>query len=279
MYAFQISVLSGKFAENYGFMIKALFFDIDGTLISFDTHKVPASTIKAIQMAKENGVKVFISTGRPQPIICNLDQVMPYVDGFVTTNGAYCYIGEDVVYCQELCVNNVKAIVDAAVRFQVACVVVGKRHIAVVNEDDHFDAIFRKMLRISTLDALSPLEEVMAEGVIQLTPFFTQEQEEEVIGKLSGCTCGRWHPDFVDVTAAGVDKGLGLELMAKHMGLKIEETMAFGDGGNDLPIIVKAGVGVAMGNAGDELKAAADLVTTHIDDDGVYNALKKYEVI
>lgn len=260
-------------------MIKALFFDIDGTLISFDTHKVPQSTIEGIKKAKENGVKVFISTGRPQPIICNLDQILPYIDGYVTTNGAYCFIGDTVVNCEEINKAEVLHIVEHSRRLGVACVVVGKKNIAVVNENEQFDGIFRNMLKITTLDVLTPLEEVLQEGVIQLTPFFTEEQEKEILAPLSGCTCGRWHPDFVDVTAKGIDKGLGLEMMAKHLGLKIEETMAFGDGGNDIPIIERAGVGVAMGNAGDNVKAAANYTTTHIDDNGVWNALKAYHVI
>lgn len=260
-------------------MIKALFFDIDGTLISFDTHKVPQSAIEGIKLAKANGVKVFISTGRPQPIICNLDQIVPYIDGYVTTNGAYCFIGDTVVNCEEINKAEVMHIVRHAQKLGVACVVVGKKNIAVVNENEQFDGIFRKMLKITTLDELTPLEEVLEEGVIQLTPFFTEEQEQEIIGTLDGCTCGRWHPDFVDVTANGIDKGRGLEIMARHLKLKIEETMAFGDGGNDIPIIEKAGVGVAMGNAGDNVKAAADYTTTHIDEDGVWNALKAYNVI
>lgn len=67
--------------------------------------------------------------------------------------------------------------------------------------------------------------------------------------------------------------------MADYLGLNIGETMAFGDGGNDLSIVRVAGVGVAMGNAGDNLKAVADFVTTHVDEDGVRNALLQYGVI
>ena len=55
--------------------------------------------------------------------------------------------------------------------------------------------------------------------------------------------------------------------------------MAFGDGGNDISIIKEAGVGVAMGNAGENLKQVADFITTHVDEDGVRNALLEYGVI
>lgn len=67
--------------------------------------------------------------------------------------------------------------------------------------------------------------------------------------------------------------------MADYLGLNIDETMAFGDGGNDISIIKKAGIGVAMGNAGDNLKEVADYITTSVDEDGVKNALVHFGVI
>ena len=77
--------------------IKALFFDIDGTLVSFKTHKIPQSTVDALEQAKKNGVEVYISTGRPQLIINNLGQIEHLIDGYITTNGARCFVGDKVV--------------------------------------------------------------------------------------------------------------------------------------------------------------------------------------
>ena len=64
----------------------ALFFDIDGTLVSFKTHEIPASTILALTQAKANGHRVFIATGRPPIIITNLAAIEHLIDGFVTIN-------------------------------------------------------------------------------------------------------------------------------------------------------------------------------------------------
>ena len=75
-----------------------------------------------------------------------------------------------------------------------------------------------------------------------------------------------------------IDKGRGLEIIAGHEGLRLDECMAFGDGGNDIAILRKAGTGVAMGNAGATVKAAADYVTDTIDSDGVANALRYFKV-
>ena len=73
-------------------MIKALFFDIDGTLVSFRTHEIPESTVNALEEVKKQGLKVYISTGRPLSIITNLGQIQHLIDGYITTNGAYCFV-------------------------------------------------------------------------------------------------------------------------------------------------------------------------------------------
>ena len=67
--------------------------------------------------------------------------------------------------------------------------------------------------------------------------------------------------------------------MAAHLGLNTSETMAFGDGGNDIPMLRHAGVGVAMGNAASEVQNAADYVTTSVDEDGILNALKHFGIL
>ena len=64
--------------------------------------------------------------------------------------------------------------------------------------------------------------------------------------------------------------------MAARFGIGIEETMAFGDGGNDVAMLRRAGIGVAMGNANDAVKSQADYVTTSVDEDGVLRALQHF---
>ena len=73
-------------------MVKYLFFDIDGTLVSFKTHKIPQSTVDALTQAKANGLKVYISTGRPMLFINNLGQIEHLIDGYITTTGALCVV-------------------------------------------------------------------------------------------------------------------------------------------------------------------------------------------
>lgn len=259
--------------------IKALFFDIDGTLVSFLTHRIPQSTVDALEKAKENGVKVYISTGRPKMIITNLGQIEHLIDGFITTNGARCFVGQHLVCQHPISREDVDKVVRAADRDGYPVIVVGEEHLAIHHLTPIVEEIFVKGLGVDSLDFKTNLADLAGESILQLTPFCSEAQERALMPTLEHCTSGRWHPAFTDITDRDADKGSGLHSMAAYLGLDISETMAFGDGGNDLSIIREAGIGVAMGNAGDNVKSVADYVTTSVDDDGIKNALVHYGVI
>ena len=240
----------------------ALFFDIDGTLVSFKTHEIPQSTIQALTEAKANGSRVYIATGRPPIIITNLGAIEQLIDGYITTNGALCYVGNDLVACQPIPMQDVMTCVEDCQQKGNSLIVVGRRDVAVIDPKGDVDRIFRQMLAVKNLDKAAPLDVVLEQDILQLTPFFPADYE----------------PD-TDITANGADKGKGILAIARHEGFDPNHTIAFGDGGNDTSMILQAGIGIAMGNAIDELKQQADYVTTSVDDDGILNALRHYGVI
>ena len=82
------------------------------TLVSFKTHKIPQSTVDALEQAKKNGVEVYISTGRPQLLITNLGQIEHLIDGYITTNGARCFVGDKVVSQHAILPEDVKKIIE-----------------------------------------------------------------------------------------------------------------------------------------------------------------------
>ena len=258
-------------------MIKALFFDIDGTLVSFNTHRIPNSTVESLRKAKAKGVKVYISTGRPVDFINNLAQIEDLIDGYITTTGALCIVGNEKFGCHSISKDNVKKILAAANKWKKSCIVVGAEHCGVLNDSEELTKQFREGLNLHY--DFYPLDEVLKEPILQISPFFDDEEEAEVMNGISDCVSSRWHPAFTDITNINSDKGKALLVMCKHEGFDVSETMAFGDGGNDLPIIKQAGIGVAMGNAREKVKAVADYVTTSVDDNGVKNALEHFGVI
>jgi len=257
----------------------ALFFDIDGTLVSFKTHEIPPSTILDLTQAKANGHRVYIATGRPPIIITNLGAIEHLIDGYITTNGALCFVGSDIVSCQPIPKQDVLTCVEDAKEKKYSLIVVGRRNVAVLDPAGDVERIFRQMLAVKNLEKGLPLEEVLEEDILQLTPFFAADYEPQLMARMPQCISGRWHPDFTDITANGADKGKGILAMARHEGLDASQTIAFGDGGNDTSMIRQAGIGIAMGNAIDPLKQQADYVTTTVDEDGVRHALHHFGII
>ena len=116
--------------------------------------------------------------------------------------------------------------------------------------------------------------------VYEYTIFFDDEQARRLLYPvLKNVSYTRWHPYFLDIVPEGLSKSYGAARILERIGVTREECMAFGDGGNDIPIIEYAGIGVAMGNATDDVKAAADYVTDTVDEDGVVTALERFGVL
>ena len=88
-----------------------------------------------------------------------------------------------------------------------------------------------------------------------------------------------WHFDGVDIVPKDSGKDKGIIEYCKLRNIDIKDTMAFGDGENDIEMLKTVGIGVAMGNSIDIVKENADYITDRIEEDGLYKALRHYEVI
>ena len=163
-------------------MTKALFFDIDGTLVSFETHRIPSSTIEALEAAHAKGLKIFIATGRPKAIINNLSELQDrnLIDGYITMNGAYCFVGEEVIYKSAIPQEEVKAMAAFCEKKGVPCIFVEEHNISVCQPNEMVKKIFYDFLHVNVIPTVS-FEEASNKEVIQMTPFITEEEEKEVL--------------------------------------------------------------------------------------------------
>ncbi len=258
-------------------MVKAVFFDIDGTLVSFQTHRIPESAKKAIVQLRKKGVKVFIATGRHWRVINNLEGLE--FDGYVTLNGSCCYAGKDrLIYRHGIPVEDIRRLLELEAGDEpFPCMFVRTNDMFINYENEHTDAIFR-MLNFP-IPPRRDIREALKEEVFQLIGFFQEKQEERIMAQLPGCEATRWNPLFTDIVPAGGSKKVGMAKILEYFGIGREECMAFGDGGNDVPMLEYAGIGVAMGNAREEVQAKADFVTESVDDDGIAYALRHFGLI
>lgn len=268
------------FASKLGYyigMVKAIFFDIDGTLVSFKTHEVPQSTIDALDILRKKGIKVFIATGRHFSSINNLGDLK--FDGYVTLNGGYCFAGEDkVIYKHSIPDRDIEALISyLETEESFPCAFVQEKDIFMNYKDETVEEIFG-MLNFPE-PPIRPMDDIRGKTVYQLVSFFTAEQEKKIMSILSHCESTRWNPLFTDVVPAGSSKRIGIDKMLEYFKIPLNECMAFGDGGNDIAMLEHAGIGVAMGNAEDNVKQYADYITDSVDDDGIIKALRHLNII
>lgn len=259
-------------------MIKAVFFDIDGTLVSFDTHRIPDSTKEALKILRQKGIKLFIATGRPFGSINNLEGID--FDAYITLNGGYCLAGDgEVIYKSSIPSDNMHALDDYMKDTGIfPCMVAAEGDLSINTIDD---AVKSGMGQINfPLPAIKGFEEVKNDEIFQLIIFVDKEKEDFLMKNiLAGCESTRWNPLFTDVIKKGNSKQAGMDRLLEYYNIDLKDTIAFGDGGNDISMLKHAAISVAMGNAKDDVKQAASYVTDAVDEDGIWNALKNFSII
>lgn len=269
-----------KFAEEIKGKLKAVFFDIDGTLVSFNTHKVSDSSKKAIKELKDKGIKVFIATGRIRGQINNLDDLE--FDGYITANGHDCYVGDKEIYRNVISRETLHALLDYLENEEkFPCSIMTNNGIFINYIDDKVKQLSEGVdLEIPAVENYRKFVEENIDNVLQINIFVDEDKEKELVKKLfKDCESSRWHPAFADINRKGGGKHVGVCKIIEYYKIDISETMAFGDGGNDLTMIEHCAVGIAMGNGNEKLKKAADYITDNVDNDGIYKALKHFDII
>ena len=254
-------------------MIKTLFLDIDGTLLSFETHRIPLSAVRAIEQAQAKGVKVIISTGRALPLVRLVEGIKP--DGYITNNGCACYTADfREIYKAPIPDADLHAITEY-VRDTGFAMAYCQEHRIIVNRSNDIVEEISQLLELPDFPIVDEAE-VFSADVTEIIAYITEEEEIKFRELMPSCDFPRWHPLFTDIVRKGHSKQTGIDRMIEHFGCRLDETMAVGDGGNDVEMLRHVAIGVAMGNATDEVKAHADHVTTHVDEDGLANAIDKF---
>lgn len=251
-------------------MIKAAFFDIDGTLLSFKTHRVSDGTIRAFETLHRRGVHTFISSGRPMVLI----PPMPVdFEGYVTMNGGLVFTHEKTLLSCPIPAADLNAWLDFAKQRNL-CTMIFTADSMMLAQPNEAGAKLRDQLEF-TMPPIVDIEEMRRHEAYQIIALMPPDYDDTVVALLPHCRLPRWHPAFTDIVCSANSKAAGMEAICRHFGIRQEETLAFGDGGNDIEMLRWAGVGIAMGNADDSVKQAADRVTASVDEEGIEIAVNQ----
>lgn len=270
----------------------SLFFDVDGTLIWADPQNIPeggafteilptAGVRRAIAKLRELGHHAYVCTGRPLSMVSDA-LVAAGFDGVISAAGSCVSLAGKVVH---------ETLIDSELAFELI------RRVLAMDTTVMFESRETPLVVSRELDAVPAFPEMPVahtpEEALRLAPEmhfckFTQPSmlqaksvwEDAVLRELieanfDACDMGL----ASEYSQKGVTKASGIAKVLQLEGRGVENTFAFGDSENDLPMFDAVEVKVAMGNAMPVLKERADYVTGHVKDDGVVHALEHFGLI
>ena len=272
---------------------KHIFLDIDGTLVGYDS-KIPASALKALQLAQANGHKIIIASGRSYGMIYSDLLNTVKFDGIIASGGACVIVDGKVIYESFIEGDDLAFIIDYFRKN-------GINYLLMTKDELYAEPVFNNHISPGMIangynkDVVkqaygwnTEVEDVrVVKGGEKLAYFTSPYLPDKIAKDLDGrfyvvdFSIGKVSEGsyFGEMNNAGVTKASGIDEYLAYVGASIEDTIAIGDSANDLEMLEHAQVAIAMGNGTEAAKAVADFVTTDVDKDGIYNAFLKLGII
>ncbi|MCM3568741.1 Cof-type HAD-IIB family hydrolase [Neobacillus mesonae] len=256
-------------------MKKIVFFDIDGTLLDHQKN-LPASTKKAIELLKKNGVFVAIATGRAPFMFEGLRKELD-IDSFVSFNGQFVVFENEVIYRNELSRQELERFLRETEQNRHPLIFMNES--TMKSSVKHHPFIEESMADLGFSHPEEDVNFYKKHTIYQSLLFCKENEEQQYINNFERFQFIRWHPLSCDVLPKGGSKAEGIKKMIDRLGFELKDVYAFGDGLNDIDMLKAVGTGVAMGNGVSKAKEAADYITADVSDNGVWHGLKELKLI
>lgn len=261
-------------------MYKLIVLDVDDTIVTLEKNVSPA-TIGAIKKVQDKGVAATLASGRMHQAMLSTAEKLNIKLPLISCNGALIRDDSNVISCDMLDKNVAKDVISFFNDKNKVLQLYTKEGVYTKEKCERtwrleqsegvpcniidpkaYDAFYQN-------DLLKLLIRLEAEEI-----FDYREEVDSAFGdRLSAAIS---HNVYFEITDKGVNKGRAVEALAKKLGFARDEVVAIGDSHNDQKMLEWAGLGIAMGNASEEVKLAADKITLPIEEDGVAAALYEY---
>ncbi len=254
-------------------MYKLAVFDIDGTL-AVRWNEVPESTLKAIKRLQGMGVHCLMATGRGSVAIEDLVKLTG-IKNYVALNGQYVFYEGRVIYKYVYPEKITKRVADICRK--IGC------HYGLINERGYYIPGLRELLNkhgSPILTSVKIIERLEAHEEVNQIVVFCNDEKHRYFNELrEDYILTSWRNGGFDMHIKSRSKAEGVREVAESLKISRDEIICFGDGENDIDMLKYAGLGVAMGNATDRVKEAADLVTESAEEGGIYNICRRLGLI
>lgn len=262
-------------------MYKLIASDMDGTLLS-SKRTISEKTIKAIRELKAKGVMFVLCTGRALPAIKRYQDMLKIVEPVVICNGAEAYdvANNKVIFQKNIDFESAKCIWEEGLKrnTEIYFWVGNELYTNLLNDkiydyiDDHHTE-FQKVTDFDTVKDKKFLKFIWDDTPENIIRYKAELDKMGFREKVNYCTSMAIYLEFFNKET---DKGAAIKELSKIYNIKREEIIAIGDGNNDIDMIKYAGLGVAMGNAADNVKSVADYVTSTNDEEGLLEVINKF---
>lgn len=255
--------------------IKIAFFDIDGTMIDMDKKVISKRMLETLAQLKQNNIIICIATGRPPKNVPHFPDVE--FDAFLTFNASYCYTKDEIIFKNPIPSSAVQTIIKNAESMGRPLAVANAVRVGANGKDrdlaDYF-AIANQAVEIA-----EDFEDLAKEDIYQMMMGCYKEEYSRALERAEGAKITAWWDRAVDIIPANGGKGIGVEKILGYYHLTKDESIAFGDGTNDIEMLQASGIGVAMGNATEDVKKIADHICGSVAEDGIYFYCKENGLI
>lgn len=267
---------------------KLIAFDMDGTLLN-SQKKITDKTCDAIQKAIDAGSIVILNTGRCVAELEEYMDVLKNIQYINSTSGALVYDrkSDKDIYSSALDVDTVKAILDIVSSKDVMIDFLTRESIVqrdkIEKMEQYHMEVYRDMFERVTvkwedicgqyLEKPFPVAKLNIYHISEEARNYTRQRIEEL---QLGVEMVNAETTSLEISAKGIDKGIGLEKLCQYLNISLSQTIVVGDADNDIGAMKKAGLAVAMGNANERIKELADVMVADNDHDGCREVIEKY---
>lgn len=259
-------------------MIRAIFFDIDGTLVSKKNPRITVELKQVLDTLREKGILLCIATGRHYQEIIDLKINEDYkFDAYITLNGCCCYNDKDMIHKAVISKDDIQSIIKLLKKRDMACTFVEK-DILYVNKVNNNVIVAQEAVH-TPIPEIRDVNRALEHDIYQIIPYASKKEIQEFLTVTENCVATQWHSMAYDVISKEGGKRIGIEKVLSYYNIKSDETMAFGDGPNDMEMLQFVKVGICMGNGTEEVKKVSNYVTKNIEDNGIIAALQHYQLL
>jgi len=253
-----------------------IFMDLDGTIVDHTSHTVPSKTREALRRLHNRGHHLVLATGRPPSLLKNFIEDLGF-STFIAANGRFVSHHGRVLHQDTIPNYIVSHLVDDLHNRGIDVAFLSSKQYAMHEKNSDLPDRFSEIFDIPKPKIIRDFHR--HNPILQMVMFYEGKDFDKIAQNYPSLDFNISCDFGIDINRRGGMKEQGMNILVDKLGFSRKNTIAIGDGYNDISLVREAGIGIAMGNACEPLKAVADFVTDSVENDGLFKAFDRLNLI